>query len=286
MGTDAASEAFSSMKVNVEQISALGPSLVKNDKLVVRIQGHYFPWDAAAPIILGMASFGKDHVFEHQGMIAVDRTEKNLKADTMNGSWRLWPFSFKRSKSISAVQSTPESTILMDSKGTGSCRNLSGGKIMRKPKVMKERSLTPSSEEIASLNLKEGQNVVTFGFSTAMLGQQQVIFPYFFHLIYIFVCSPQHVFIHISLIVQVDARIYLWKWNTRIVVSDVDGTITKYVLYNILSWMLLVFYNIHKDYNVLNLIPVFSHSYMEWISTLPSYLLRLANVYGHGRIGA
>ncbi|XP_039113766.1 phosphatidate phosphatase PAH2 [Dioscorea cayenensis subsp. rotundata] len=198
MGTDAASEAFSSMKVNVEQISALGPSLVKNDKLVVRIQGHYFPWDAAAPIILGMASFGKDHVFEHQGMIAVDRTEKNLKADTMNGSWRLWPFSFKRSKSISAVQSTPESTILMDSKGTGSCRNLSGGKIMRKPKVMKERSLTPSSEEIASLNLKEGQNVVTFGFSTAMLGQQQV-----------------------------DARIYLWKWNTRIVVSDVDGTITK-----------------------------------------------------------
>lgn len=198
MGADAASEAFNSMKVNVEQISAWGPSLVKNDKLVVRIQGHYFPWDAAAPIILGMASFGKDHVFEHQGMIAVDRTEKNLKAETMNGSWRLWPFNFKRSKSISAVQSTPESTIAMDSKGTGSCRNSSGGKIMRKPKVMKERSLTPSSEEVASLNLKEGQNVVTFGFSTAMLGQQQV-----------------------------DARIYLWKWNTRIVVSDVDGTITK-----------------------------------------------------------
>jgi phosphatidate phosphatase LPIN len=26
---------------------------------------------------------------------------------------------------------------------------------------------------------------------------------------------------------QVDARIYLWKWNSRIVVSDVDGTITR-----------------------------------------------------------
>jgi phosphatidate phosphatase PAH1 len=26
---------------------------------------------------------------------------------------------------------------------------------------------------------------------------------------------------------QVDARVYLWKWNTRIVISDVDGTITK-----------------------------------------------------------
>lgn len=28
---------------------------------------------------------------------------------------------------------------------------------------------------------------------------------------------------------QVDARIYLWKWDTRVVISDVDGTITKYV---------------------------------------------------------
>lgn len=27
---------------------------------------------------------------------------------------------------------------------------------------------------------------------------------------------------------QVDAHIYLWKWNARIVISDVDGTITKY----------------------------------------------------------
>lgn len=26
---------------------------------------------------------------------------------------------------------------------------------------------------------------------------------------------------------QVEAHIYLWKWNTRIVISDVDGTITK-----------------------------------------------------------
>ncbi|KAK7310515.1 hypothetical protein RJT34_08069 [Clitoria ternatea] len=57
---------------------------------------------------------------------------------------------------------------------------------------------TPTSEQLASLNLKEGRNTVTFSFSTAMQGEQQV-----------------------------DARIYLWKWNTRIVISDVDGTITR-----------------------------------------------------------
>ncbi|XP_061343613.1 phosphatidate phosphatase PAH2-like isoform X2 [Gastrolobium bilobum] len=64
--------------------------------------------------------------------------------------------------------------------------------------VKKVRANTPTSEQLASLNLKEGRNTVTFSFSTPMLGKQQV-----------------------------DARIYLWKWNTRIVISDVDGTITR-----------------------------------------------------------
>ncbi|RXH72758.1 hypothetical protein DVH24_012442 [Malus domestica] len=75
-----------------------------------------------------------------------------------------------------------------------------GDKNMLTPKGMKrmERALAPMSEQLASLKLKEGKNTVTFTFFTAMLGKQQV-----------------------------DARIYLWKWNTRIVISDVDGTITK-----------------------------------------------------------
>ncbi|KAL9330581.1 hypothetical protein ACSQ67_000191 [Phaseolus vulgaris] len=59
------------------------------------------------------------------------------------------------------------------------------------------RENTPTSEQLESLNLKEGRNTITFSFSTAM-GKQEV-----------------------------DAQIYLWKWNTRIVISDVDGTITK-----------------------------------------------------------
>ncbi|MBO8631187.1 hypothetical protein INO08_15890, partial [Staphylococcus aureus] len=72
---------------------------------------------------------------------------------------------------------------------------------MNKTTAMKKKvvkSIVPTSEQLASLNLKDGQNVITFTFSTAMLGRQQV-----------------------------DASVYLWKWNTRIVVSDVDGTITK-----------------------------------------------------------
>ncbi|XP_048131137.1 phosphatidate phosphatase PAH2-like isoform X2 [Rhodamnia argentea] len=69
-----------------------------------------------------------------------------------------------------------------------------------KPKYRKKmfRVNTPTSEQVASLNLREGSNTITFTFSTAMLGEQQV-----------------------------DCKIYLWKWSDRVIISDVDGTITK-----------------------------------------------------------
>ncbi|KAI5393137.1 phosphatidate phosphatase PAH2 [Lathyrus oleraceus] len=71
--------------------------------------------------------------------------------------------------------------------------------IGRRDRSVKKVSVnTPTSEQLSSLNLKEGRNTITFCFSTPMMGMRQI-----------------------------DARIFLWKWNTRIVISDVDGTITR-----------------------------------------------------------
>lgn len=208
IGLGAASQAFNFEKVTVEKFHALGPSLLKNDKLVARIGGHYLPWNSAAPIVLQIILFGQEPIFEPQDVILVERVEKNGKEDASlnrvlsEGSWNLWPFGFRRSKTIKFVQSTHESINqvkpIASSMTMKSLNRDNNG--MQKPKNMKKkvRWLTPSSEELTSLNLKEGSNLVTFSFSTAMLGRQQV-----------------------------DARIYLWKWNTQIVISDVDGTITR-----------------------------------------------------------
>lgn len=38
------------------------------------------------------------------------------------------------------------------------------------------RVLSPTTEQLASLNLKEGKNIVTFTFSTQMLGKQQACY--------------------------------------------------------------------------------------------------------------
>ncbi|KAF8673361.1 hypothetical protein HU200_048921 [Digitaria exilis] len=201
MGEDAARSAFDSEKITLEKFHTMKQSLMRNNKLVVRIAGRYFPWDAAAPIVLGLISFSEAQVFEPKGMIKVERVEQSAE---QGGSWRIWPFSFRRTRTVSAVQPVCESTVetsvstpVKESTPLNeSDRERNKSRVKRIER--KVRSLTPTSEELASLDLREGRNVVTFTFSTAIVGKQQV-----------------------------DCHIYLWKWNTRIVISDVDGTITK-----------------------------------------------------------
>lgn len=53
-------------------------------------------------------------------------------------------------------------------------KKVSKSKAKKKKKKKGIRVLSPTSEQLASLNLKEGKNIVTFTFSTPMLGKQQV----------------------------------------------------------------------------------------------------------------
>ncbi|XAR64062.1 Phosphatidate phosphatase [Bertholletia excelsa] len=207
MGADAASQAFDAEKLDTKKFASLGPAVTKNDSLVVRIGGHYFSWNEAATIVLGMVSFGSEYRFEPKGKIPVERVKKNFgrsrseAIDSSKGSWRVWPFSFKRARSLDAYQPAQNSSQILGAKSTlKSFAGMDGEEDGIKPKVKnkKVRTSTPTPEQLASLNLKKGKNIVTFMFSTKMLGPQKV-----------------------------EARIYLWKWDTRIVISDVDGTITK-----------------------------------------------------------
>jgi phosphatidate phosphatase LPIN len=170
MGEEAARQAFDSQKLTLEKFRELGPpNLLKNDKLVVRIGGHYFPYESAAPVVLGMACFGGTvkELFNLKGIIRVDRVDPTKSIVQAGGSWRLWPFGFKRSKTIGTLNVAEEvlDSNLKECEGS----NCETGR-------KKVKSLVPTSEEIASLRLKEGCNVITFTFSTAMLGKQQVNF--------------------------------------------------------------------------------------------------------------
>lgn len=123
-------------------------------------------------------------------MIAVDKVDKTLTGDpskssvASEGGWRIWPFRKSRSKKgitsdaigpplangiTSDAESALESTVEVNAD-----KNLP--RLMRENKMA--RAMIPTSEQLASLNLKEGKNTVTFTFSTAMLGKQQVVMSF------------------------------------------------------------------------------------------------------------
>ncbi|ETB59060.1 hypothetical protein, variant 1 [Plasmodium yoelii 17X] len=67
-----------------------------------------------------------------------------------------------------------------------------------KIKIRYRKSLRPTSEQLQSLNLKEGANTITFLVTSSLQGTKSI-----------------------------NGTIYLWKKNAKIVISDVDGTITR-----------------------------------------------------------
>ncbi|CAN4092729.1 unnamed protein product [Withania somnifera] len=142
-----------------------------------------------------------EFVEEVKNISAVPETERDPRSiNSLGSSWRSWSFSFKRSRSMKNSGMSMDEDVNSDAKNISN--NTGGDRKIDVPrqKISKKKIMltTPTSEQLATLNLKEGKNIVVFTFSTAMLGKQQV-----------------------------DACIYLWRWDSKVVISDVDGTITR-----------------------------------------------------------
>ncbi|XP_043696573.1 phosphatidate phosphatase PAH1-like [Telopea speciosissima] len=211
MGMGPAGVAFDAHCISEEEFKASAALITKNENLIVRFKERYLTWDKAAPVILGMAAFGLDLPVEPKDAIPVEQDESPKPQEDDSGAtsspssrrWRLWPIPFRRVKTLQHTTSNLSTEeVFVDSEPGSQNPPLepsptSGGDSESRHKQI-VRTIVPTTEQIASLNLKEGQNMVTFSFSTRVLGTQKV-----------------------------DAHIYLWKWNARIVISDVDGTITK-----------------------------------------------------------
>ncbi|KAJ1686560.1 hypothetical protein LUZ63_017950 [Rhynchospora breviuscula] len=224
MGRISAEEIFEAHRISEEEFRSSGPSIIKNSNLIVRIDNDYFPWYKAAHIVLGKAVFGPKFSVEVKDAIPVEEREDTIGiSPSFSRRWRLWPIPFRMSRSLQRTDSSASDELFLDSEsflqsptedqasefssgvGGGSSSNKNDSSFSNydnsvgdTPRKQFVRANTPTNEQIASLNLKEGQNMVAFSFSTRVLGKQEV-----------------------------DAHIYLWKWNARIVISDVDGTITK-----------------------------------------------------------
>ncbi|TKY62220.1 Phosphatidate phosphatase PAH1 [Spatholobus suberectus] len=210
MGLVAAAEVFEAHRISAEEFRSSAPSIIKNENLVLKFRERYLLWEKAAPLVLGMTVFGLDLPVEPKDTIPVGQDDAVKATDSDPGPassrrrWRLrlWPIPFRKVKTIEHTNSNASSEdVFVDSESDWQTSVVEPSPTSARhesPRKQFVRTNVPSNEMIASLNLKDGQNLVTFSFSSRVLGTQQV-----------------------------NAHIYLWKWNAKIVISDVDGTITK-----------------------------------------------------------
>uniref|UniRef100_A0A673M172 phosphatidate phosphatase n=1 Tax=Sinocyclocheilus rhinocerous TaxID=307959 RepID=A0A673M172_9TELE len=157
------------------------PGIVEDPNLVICINSKYYNWAVAAPMILSVQAFQKT---------LPKSTIEQLVKDKMPKKSGRWWFSWRR-KDLNNIavktQSETESNSTEITMDTAQCIS-----------QMYRKSLRLTSEQIESLNLREGANTVVFSVTTQYQGT----------------C-------------RCEAAIYLWSYDDKIIISDIDGTITK-----------------------------------------------------------
>ncbi|XP_011617527.2 phosphatidate phosphatase LPIN3 isoform X2 [Takifugu rubripes] len=190
---------------------AKNPGIIEDPSLVICINSKYYNWAAAAPMILSAAAFQKNLPKSSVEQLVKDKMPK--KSGRWWFSWRRRDMSRSEQRESKEEAEEPPPTDSPTVKATPSDIGLEKAAELdsEAPDQSAEalsttqrisqiycKSLRLTSEQIEKLNLRDGPNKVMFSVTTQYQGT----------------C-------------RCEATIYLWNWDDRIVISDIDGTITK-----------------------------------------------------------
>ncbi|CAG9859057.1 unnamed protein product [Phyllotreta striolata] len=203
---------------NVVKFSDLcnNPTLVENPNLVVRIKDKYYTWKVAAPILTSIMVYGRPLVQSSVDQLVnihmPSRGSQEEKEGPKQEARRSW-WSWRRSGTSREATPAPESpadavkaeesknNVVIDIAEEKEKDNSQQDDAPRSPSTSSDKyrkTLRLTSKQITSLNLRDGMNEVEFSVTTAYQGTTR--------------CQ---------------CHLYKWKWDDKIVVSDIDGTITK-----------------------------------------------------------
>uniref|UniRef100_A0A8D0AD91 phosphatidate phosphatase n=1 Tax=Sander lucioperca TaxID=283035 RepID=A0A8D0AD91_SANLU len=186
---------------------AENPAIIDNPNLVVRIANRYYNWTLAAPLILSMQAFQKNLPK------ATEEAWVKEKMPKKSGRWWFWRKSIaiilfagltsdcilssrQKAAEWSSDDETKELNAVAPARPPTEHVQTEGSALA--PCHSYKKSLRLSSDQIASLKLREGPNDVTFSITTQYQGT----------------C-------------RCEGTIYLWNWDDKVIISDIDGTITK-----------------------------------------------------------
>uniref|UniRef100_A0A4W5PQY0 phosphatidate phosphatase n=1 Tax=Hucho hucho TaxID=62062 RepID=A0A4W5PQY0_9TELE len=193
-------EQFEERAISYQQFTE-NPSIIDDPNLVVKIGTKYYNWTTAAPLMLAMQVYQKP-----LPMAAVQNIMKEKMPKKGGRWWFSWRSRNSDSKSVhtSAQIHTPQmkeessssdEDHRLSNQGSESCK---AEPLLTPGSVCYRKTLRLTPEQLASLQLKVGPNEVVFSVTTQYQGT----------------CRCQ-------------GTIYLWSWDDKIIISDIDGTITR-----------------------------------------------------------
>ncbi|NWU34983.1 LPIN3 phosphatase, partial [Hylia prasina] len=197
-------EKFMEHVISYQQF-AENPRLVSDPNLVIMINKKYYNWAVAGPIVLALQAFQRNIP---ESIIEELVKEKMPKRNRCLFSWKRREFSTKgvclQQWTVGMLQPDPAQQRQEEKESSSDDQLPDPGDTLavedaaQKPLPTYKKSLRLSSEQIGKLNLQDGPNEVAFSVTTQYQGT----------------C-------------RCEATIYLWNWNEKVVISDIDGTITK-----------------------------------------------------------
>ncbi|XP_051830089.1 phosphatidate phosphatase LPIN1 isoform X3 [Antechinus flavipes] len=188
------------------------PAIIDDPNLVVKIGSKYYNWTTAAPLLLAMQAFQKP---------LPKATVESIVRDKMPRKGGRWWFSW-RGRNTVKEESKPEQclsgkgiiigeqpsklsigsrmkdeTSSSDEDSVGAKQSSSSLHALMS-NVSYKKTLRLTSDQLKSLKLKNGPNDVVFSVTTQYQGT----------------C-------------RCEGTIYLWNWDDKVIISDIDGTITR-----------------------------------------------------------
>uniref|UniRef100_A0A8C2USG8 phosphatidate phosphatase n=2 Tax=Chinchilla lanigera TaxID=34839 RepID=A0A8C2USG8_CHILA len=205
-------DAFLEQAVSYQQFVD-NPGIIDDPNLVVKIGNKYYNWTTAAPLLLAMQAFQKP---------LPKATVESIMRDKMPKKGGRWWFSWRGRNTTIKEESKPEQCLAGKGHSTGeqppqlgmatrikhessssdeehaAAKPTPAGHLPLLTSVSYKKTLRLTSEQLKSLKLKNGPNDVVFSVTTQYQGT----------------C-------------RCEGTIYLWDWDDKVIISDIDGTITR-----------------------------------------------------------
>ncbi|KAM6463389.1 phosphatidate phosphatase LPIN1 isoform 1-T2 [Liasis olivaceus] len=195
-------EKFLEQEVTYQQFVD-NPAIIDDPNLVVKIGNKYYNWTTAAPLLLAMQAFQKPLPKATVDSIMRDKMPK--KGGRWWFSWRGRNSSIKEeAKPAQGLSGKEEKGIadrIKDESSSSDEDHRTTSEAIHPPLLSGigyKKTLRLNSEQLKNLNLKNGPNDVTFSVTTQYQGT----------------C-------------RCEGTIYLWNWDDKVIISDIDGTITR-----------------------------------------------------------